>query len=888
MKPIKLVMQAFGPYPGKEEVDFDNLSKAGIFLIKGPTGSGKTTIFDAMSMALYGKSTGEEDKNKGGRNNLEVWRCNQADWGTETIVEFTFSANNNIYQFKRRLVPKVKKLDSVYSVCIKDKEGNYQPLEENPKESYVNAKAEEIIGLNSNQFRQVVLLPQGKFERFLTADSNEKEQILSRLFDVEQWGKYTAMFFERADKRLAALKKLKEEVDISLKEENAEFTKVDSLEELILSKKSELDEVEDGHSNFNAEEKKKLLKEEQDLASEYKKLHELEKKKEEYEAQKEEIEDEKERLVNAEKAETVREPIKAMEEHKKNLEDVKSECETLNNKTDKLKKDKEDSAEAFERFVKTSPVDDLNSRITTLSNKKELYEKLDDNRAGVAKAKSEKIKVAAEQEKKKANLDQCTEEARKKKDKYDKAIDTAKDYRDRYFKGIYGEIAEEKLEEGMPCPVCGSTHHPAKAEKLEDSVSKEMMEEAEKEAEDAKREWEDAEQKRKEAENELRDCTDALKTAENDEKLAITLYEESAKGLVEGLNSLEDLENKIDELKNEILKINTTKEKLEKIKGEAHDALSRHMATLDAKKKDCADAEEKYLASKKEMDDLLEKHGYENVESAKKNQYSASDRKKMQEDITSYETNIKSNKEDINRQNGLLSGKTEPDVNTFEERQNEIDNENNQYVKRSAELNGEIKRIEHKYSELKNKMKRYDTDIQEAESDWAFAKKLRGDSGIGLQRYVLGIMFNQIIAEANSMLEMVHGGRYQLFRTDEKGSGNKRGLELLVHDNRKPEEQGRPVNSLSGGEKFLVSLSLSIGMSAVAQKSGLHIEALFIDEGFGTLDETSISNAMDILECVQKSNGMIGIISHVAVLESTISKHVEIVKSENGSSIRMC
>ena len=189
-------------------------------------------------------------------------------------------------------------------------------------------------------------------------------------------------------------------------------------------------------------------------------------------------------------------------------------------------------------------------------------------------------------------------------------------------------------------------------------------------------------------------------------------------------------------------------------------------------------------------------------------------------------------------------------------------------------------------------MKLYDRkdaeNIHQAESDLAFARKLRGDTGIGIQRYVLAVMFNQVIGEANRMLVNVHGGRYQLFRSDEKGTGNKRGLELKVHDNRCPEKEGRTVGMLSGGEKFLVSLALSIGMSTVAQKSGVQIEALFIDEGFGTLDDNSIHDAMNVLDSVRRSSGTIGIISHVQLLEANIPAHLEVVKQEVGSFIVMC
>ena len=135
------------------------------------------------------------------------------------------------------------------------------------------------------------------------------------------------------------------------------------------------------------------------------------------------------------------------------------------------------------------------------------------------------------------------------------------------------------------------------------------------------------------------------------------------------------------------------------------------------------------------------------------------------------------------------------------------------------------------------------------------------------------------------MLEKVHGGRYRLYRSDDKGAGNKRGLELKVYDNRSPDTDGRSVTMLSGGEKFLVSLSLSIGMSTVAQKTGVQIDALFIDEGFGTLDDGSIHDAMDILESVRKSSAMIGIISHVQLLESNIPTHLEVIKTKEGSAI---
>ena len=259
----------------------------------------------------------------------------------------------------------------------------------------------------------------------------------------------------------------------------------------------------------------------------------------------------------------------------------------------------------------------------------------------------------------------------------------------------------------------------------------------------------------------------------------------------------------------------------------------------------------------------------------------------LQSEISSYKTSCEENEKNLNELKAELENVPEPDESRFEARQSEIANEQKNYFNENSRLGNDIDRLKRKQTTLEALAAEYDANIHSAESDLAFARRLRGESGIGLQRYVLAILFDQVIGEANRMLKRVHGGRYTLRRTDEKGEGNKRGLELKVRDSRSPEKDGRSVSMLSGGEKFLVSLALSIGMSAAAQRSGVQIEALFIDEGFGTLDENSIQDAMEVLESVRKGNGMIGIISHVHLLEANIPTHLEVVKTEAGSHIRV-
>ena len=152
----------------------------------------------------------------------------------------------------------------------------------------------------------------------------------------------------------------------------------------------------------------------------------------------------------------------------------------------------------------------------------------------------------------------------------------------------------------------------------------------------------------------------------------------------------------------------------------------------------------------------------------------------------------------------------------------------------------------------------------------------------------MGILLSAVTKEANILLEGVHGGRYRLLRTREAvGQKRKAGLNFEVFDAVSGENRG--VQSLSGGEKFLLSLALCLGLSVFLQRQTgkMEIEAMFIDEGFGTLDSASIGEALDMLLAVKSSRRLVGIISHVAALSDTIGCAVQVKKEERGSSLRI-
>lgn len=882
MKPLRLELQAFGPYGDRQVVDFEKLAQKGIFLIKGPTGSGKTTIFDAMTFALYGGSSGDDSRKKNGRNDLEEWRCNQADSAMATEVSFTFSVQNRRYRFTRRLVPKRKNLSPEYSAGELDENGGLLPFFENPKKDDLTAKATELIGLTKEQFRQVVLLPQGQFERFLTASSEEKERILQKIFEADRWERYAQNFFVAADSRKKALDQEKQAVLLSLGEEGV--ASLSELADRIEALQREIQENEEAHAAFDAPGKQRRLNEDRALAERFKPLHAAQRKLTQLQGEEEEMAQTRARYERAERAQALRQVISDYEKAEKDDADRRRMWQDEQAKRPDAERAYQDAAAALQAHDADSPVAALLAKIGEYEAKRPFYEDLNRLRQALDEAGQHYRTHQTAFEQADRAFTQATKGARQAFTESEAAQQQAKALRNAYYAGIYGEIASQLIAD-QPCPVCGSAAHPNPAQRGAESVSREETEAAEAAAEAAGNAWKDAEEARRSAESQKQQAERLLREAESRRSDAKTRLDGAEANLIDRISDSAALEDRITRLKAQIDGYRQAGEGLRTAQEQAKEALDRLHARIEAASAECAKAQQARVCAAARLTEAMEQRGYDDYLRVKEDLMTDQARSAMGKNLAEYDAGLRAAADGLREAQQELAGLEEPDDAGFEQRQQEIQEETEAYTRKSSGLQAQQDRLTKKYADLQKKWAHFDAGIQEAEDDLAFAKKLRGDSGIGLQRYVLAIMFNQVIGEANRMLEKVHGGRYRLFRTDDKGAGNKRGLELKVHDNRSPEAQGRSVAMLSGGEKFLVSLSLSIGMSTVAQRAGVQIEALFIDEGFGTLDDHSIADAMDILESVRRSSGMIGIISHVQLLESSIPTHLEVQKTGAGSTI---
>ena len=255
MRPLRVVMQAFGPYAGEQVLDFAELRGKSFFLITGPTGSGKTTVLDAMSFALYGVTSGGPE-NEGGRSGASM-RSDHADPQLLTRVEFDFALGQRLYRVVARAgagAPEAQRGEGTTAHgqtarIWRLREGAQGPEEDGaPLETgwtKVSAKAEELLGFRSEQFRQVVMLPQGRFQKLLEADSKEREQILRALFDTGHYAALEAELKRKAKGLSDEARTLRDKRDEALRQAEAES--VDDLSERRARQALEADEA-GGHA----------------------------------------------------------------------------------------------------------------------------------------------------------------------------------------------------------------------------------------------------------------------------------------------------------------------------------------------------------------------------------------------------------------------------------------------------------------------------------------------------------------------------------------------------------------------------------------------------------------------------------------------------------------
>lgn len=886
MRPLRIEFQAFGPYAGQESVDFEKLSSQGVFLICGNTGSGKTMLLDAMTFALYGDSSGHGS----GREKFENMRCTLADPETPTYVRFDFENQGQYYRFERKYAKKRKNYSTSCMAARKNDNGEWEMLFENPKEMVLNREAERIIGLNYDQFRQVIVLPQGQFEKLLTSKSDEKEKILTKIFRTEKWGRIAEIFYRKAEERKSALDEIKKEIDILLQEEGCQST--EELGELIASREKELEKLESTFGETGIPEKVKSLREILELSD---RLHREEESLAEKQRERSMRDQWEEQLQKALRAEELRAPVDELRRVSEEKTAKEEEKQNLEKKAEQAGKEYNTAqSELKEHLSGEEEIRKSENRKYELELKRETYEKIDAVREEYESQKCRVKEAEEEVENSRKKLEQTEAERRRSEEEFSQAGDRYKHLIDVYVSGQIYEI-RDRLEVNKPCPVCGvivdNNHYQRVKEEIDktdddEHVTKEILD-REKESFDEK------DLAVKEAENRWKDQQEIYTgnqevLSERQRELAALdeRYKNMKSGLVEGIESLAELDKEMESCIEKAERYRDRQKQLEEQEKEAHEKSLRVNTQKDECEKELHNQTKKLREAERELEEAVKASIFTDRKEAEGALLDQETRMRLRNDVTAYDTEVKSLEERCLQIHKELEEKGNPDEEECREQLTSAEDEWENYKKEYHELDREIDKLKAKEEEIRKKREGVGDALARAEENLTFARQLRGDTGIGLHRYVLGIMLSDVVGAANRMLEKVHGGRYRLYRADDRVQGSyKKGLDLKVHDSYSGESDGRFVGTLSGGEKFLASLALAIGMSAVAQKNGIKIEALFIDEGFGSLDEDSIEDAMDILKGLQKTSGMVGIISHVKLMQDSISTKVIVKTGEDGSHI---
>ena len=1005
MKPIRLELKEFGPYKN-EIIEWDKIINEPIFLITGKTGSGKSTLFDAITYALYNKTTGGKD--------IASLRTKTALDKDKTQVNFDFELSGKKYRIERTLAylkAGNKNLTSGKVALMQYNDGKLEVLA--TKEQEVKEKVEELIGLDDKQFCQIIILPQGKFKEFLLSKSSEKKETLRSLFNTYFYQKFVEQLQEQAKKIDSSHKQKEKELitrfeqfDIEeelikfeyLKDENFEeiLSIIQSQEETIKIEKKELLKLE---RSFSKEKEKfielsKLNDKFSELKSNKSELEELSEKEDYYSRLKLEVEKLKElqkskdkiieysTLLN--KQSQLRKFEKDLlidtEKYKLDLENNKKlELELNAKKTDieELRKETIDYKFFYnnlnELILAKNNIEIYSKTLEELTLKKETYKELDSSLKVAKESYLEDIeeknilessigKLKLEVLKKEQDVEKLEEYNNKLSEVNDKSVKLTIDKKqleelevekkkleqevELLNKNKEQEILNDfllKLHVGDDCPLCKQKieHLPdipdlaevdESIEKSLQKVNKDIIqletlikkdeEEIGKISTFLKNLEDTINFKAKEELSQLEDELKAENIKLTDISKVIKTSEDKIKGLNREIEELSELFKNEDEIKQNHLEAKNKIEQFEKNVKIELDVFADYYEKIQSQVEDFDNTCNALQNNGNEL--LVRKTKLETEQ--KNNKTNLLEVSKRIENIVDSFTNSKLNRyyvtlemaeEDIEKLNNLedyesqinkfedtkkiivnsiekleeeLKELNQPDLEEEQQKLQDIESQVNDFIEKVAILNTRLENNKKLYDKIHSEYINLLESSKEIREIVAFSDVVSGktENRKSLETYVQGYYLDLILVAGTKRLLQMTNDRYRFIRRDEKSKGGGlQGLEIEIHDIYL--NSTRIISSLSGGELFLASLALALGLAEVIQNEsgGISLETIFIDEGFGSLDAETLDIALTTLIDLQSYGRNIGIISHVSELKERIRPKVEVYSKDNYAKIKM-
>ena len=905
MRPVYIRMSAFGPYAGIQELNMEELGAGGLYLITGDTGAGKTTIFDAITFALYGEASG--DSREAG-----MLRSKYADPSVPTEVELTFIYGGKTYKVCRNPeYERPTKRGTGMTMQKAEAELIYPDGRVVTKPKDVTAAVTEIMGVNREQFCQIAMIAQGKFRDLIEKGTTERQKIFREIFRTAPYqqvqdilkGKYRALERECETLRESVKQYIQ---GILWNKDASEETPVEEVMELLTEQNKADQEIQAGLFE-ELQQKEQVL---QKIRSELERDRERKKRQKLYQelqdrrkAQREQItelqqryreeqgkEPERRRLADEiSRLESLMPQYLHLEELKKNERADQDEREKLSGKQrqyeakqEELKGKIQEGREAGESLA------DAPEEYQKLLFESEKHQKYMERLQNLSK-------VILQYEKLQQNLLVKQQEYQTVRDRVQKK---ESEYRvkNQAFLDEQAGILAQTLVEDQPCPVCGSIHHPAPAEQNPGAPSKDELELLQQELEQCRVREAEASRKAGELLGNVQSRAESIKREAEGLELTGTL-EEMKHQLANLQKQGQTTEKQLQQEKGLASEKVKQKDMWNRLLPEQEKALEKVTEELQQTRERQAALESKQKAAGEEIQRLTEVLPYpgqkeaqdKHIELVQKQNVMKRQLEQAEKAVQTAEVEIAGTEGRLKELRQQLEEAVEADTEALRQKQTEIETEKAACEERGKELHH---RIQNNQSVLKNLQNR-SKELVEKEKQYAMVRSLAvtamgnipGKEKIMLETYVQMTYFDRIIARANTRLMVMTGGQYEMKRR--RGSSNLRsqsGLELDVIDHYNGSE--RSIRTLSGGESFQASLSLALGLADEIQASagGIRLDTMFVDEGFGSLDSESLEQAVQALAGLAESKRLVGIISHVDELKNRIDRQIVVKKERSGGS----
>ncbi len=976
MRPIKLTFTAFGPYPQTTTIDFTNLKSSNMFVISGPTGSGKTTIFDAIVFALYGGASGSD-------RSSDMFRSHFAADDILTEVEYTFLLNDEQYKINRTPSQSRPKLRGEGLRTIEGTVALTFNSTIISKHKEVSEYINQLIGLTREQFKQIVLLPQGEFKKLLVSDSKNKEEIFRKIFNTTMINSIQNKMKEDSSNLRQQIENIQLQTEAILSNYQ-NITTSDKLQMYLNSIKLNYKDVSDYVTKLATEitdskrqidiyhHQNNTLKELESIKFELGKL----KSKEQEHERNQLFLNNVQTLTNYKSLKSKKADLKLQTDSlHMDISKLKSELKQLNNNniTSLFEQSKTEYETISELRVE---LDKCNQTLNKIENERQILKsinniKLNCEQLQIIKQTIKQNIIENEQNLvKQITINQQCEASRDKLktlndireslniiykqimeknenitqseqliNKIEQTNLTLNDLRKNYLSAQAGTIAKS-LKNGERCPVCGSKSHPLIAKVTKSDVTLQQLDEQQKSLDLLTTKLQSINFQIEK--NNLLIIEHKLKISEEDELNDKQAYDIQfiTNLLNENMQSIDEVESDIRAIK--YVDISIFEEQITNLNNE----LSTNNGKIDMLNKQYEELQAKLTLSPQVVnsyDQISDK----SMQITNKINNIYETHNELQKQVNEHTNKLAVYQTELKNKNQLLTSNSaqicslNEQLNEFDIAFNEqyvswLDDEQtirkqyNSYLQQTnllknqiTILNDQIKefividiskleqrvkslnltfksyeQILHIYQKLETtvvndyqKIKLIEKDVKTLTNKYQVIADIsdiingKTSSKVSFERYMLSLYFKKIIIQANVYFSQMTNNRFALIYKDNTRGNVAKGLDLDIIDNYTTKI--RDVKSLSGGESFKAALSIALGLSDIMQmeSGGIIVETMFIDEGFGSLDNESLESVIDTLIDIQSEGRLVGLISHVDGLKNQINNKIIVEQTTKGSKL---